>query len=139
MSPVRIDTAHWPIVLHISEGAPTDAEFDAYVAEATAILSRAEPHVVIMDTTGLTHVSAYGRATKKEWLARHGELLRRHCLGTAMILSSPVLRFISSTIMLIRPFPTPYYVCETLDEAMEWARGRLSRFEAAIPPPPPET
>ena len=118
-------TDQWPIVLHVSEGSPTDAQYDAYVREATAILLRREPHVVIMDTTGLDQVSAYGRTFKKGWLEEYGELLRTHCLGTALVLSSPIMRFISSTLMLIRPFPTPYFVCETVHEARVWARQRL--------------
>lgn len=125
MGSIQVLTDQWPIVLHVSEGSPTDAQYDAYVREATAILLRREPHVVIMDTTGLDQVSAYGRTFKKGWIEEYGELLRAHCLGTALVLSSPIMRFISSTLMLIRPFPTPYFVCETVQEALVWARQRL--------------
>ena len=127
MGPIRIITDHWPVVLHVWDGAPTDAEVDAYIREATEILQRGVPHAVVMDASRVTHASPYSRARKKAWLVEHEVLLRRHCVATGVVLKSPLLRFISSTLMLVRPFPTPYRVFESVEEAMVWAGRQLGR------------
>ncbi len=147
---IRILREDWPIVVHVSEGSPTEAQFDAYVREATELVLHGGPHVVVMDASRLTHASSYGRMIKKDWLDQYGEALRKSCLGTAVVLSSPVLRFISSTIMLLRPLPVPYFVCETR-ETRRWpgrangcvsTRGvtapRAGPSIAAVPMPTPE-
>ncbi|MCI0574529.1 MAG: hypothetical protein L0Y66_27660 [Myxococcaceae bacterium] len=125
MGATRILTEHWPVVLHVSEGNPTDAEVDTYIQEATAILLRGEPHAVVMDASALTEASPYSRARKKAWLAEHESLLRKHCVATAVVLKSPVLRFISSMVMLVVPFPTPYRVFDSAEDAITWARSHL--------------
>jgi hypothetical protein len=127
MASTRIITDHWPVVLHVSDGEATDAEVDAYIREATAILQRGEPHAVVMDASQVMQASPYARARKKAWLAEHEVLLRRHCVATAVVLRSPLLRFISSTLMLVRPFPTPYRVFDSVEEAVSWARRQLER------------
>jgi hypothetical protein len=119
---MRVVMDHWPVVLHVSEGNPTDAQLDAYIAEATRILEQGEPHAVVMDASGLKHVSPYSRARKKTWLVENEGLLRRNCVATAVVLKSPLLRFIATTVMLVRPFPTPYRVFDNVDEAIAWAR-----------------
>ena len=126
MSSLHIDTSHWPIVIHTTVGSPTDAQFDAYIREATELLLREGPHVAVLDSTRLGRPSAYARARKKDWLEQYGNALRQSCLGTAFVLSSPVARFAAATILLVRPFPTPWVVCATLEEALVWARQLLS-------------
>ncbi|MGA9521590.1 MAG: hypothetical protein WBV82_09010 [Myxococcaceae bacterium] len=128
---VHVDTSQWPIVVHTTVGSPSDGQFDAYIREATEVLFREGRHVAVMDSSLLGKASAYARERKKEWLANHEQDLRRACLGTAFVLSSPVTRFAAATILLVRPFPTPYVVCATLEEAMAWARQRLS--DANVP------
>lgn len=123
---IRIIEDHWPVVIHRSEGAPTAEQLDAYVREATALLLRGQRHAVVMDASGLTNVTAYARMTKKDWLKTYERELRMHCVGTALVLANPLHRFISATVMLIAPFPTPYKVFGTVEEAMVWARGRLA-------------
>ncbi len=123
---LQIDTSQWPIVLHTTVGSPTDEQFDAYIREATGLLFRGGTHVAVLDSTRLGRPSAYARARKKEWLAQYENELRRCCLGTAFVLSSPVARFAAATILLVRPFPTPYVVCATVEEAMAWAGQLLS-------------
>jgi hypothetical protein len=123
---LQIDTSRWPIVVHTTEGSPSDEQFDAYIREATELLLRGEPHVAVMDSSRLGRASAYARVRKKQWLEQYERELRHACLGTAFVLSSPVARFAAATILLVRPFPTPYVVCSTLEEGMAWAGQRLS-------------
>jgi len=125
MGAIRVIEQHWPIVIHRSEGDPTPEQVDAYVRVATELLLRGERHVVVIDATALARVSAYSRISKKEWMRRYEADLRRHCAGIALVLSSPWLRFVSATMMLISPFSIPYRVFQTVEEGMEWGRQCL--------------
>jgi hypothetical protein len=125
MASIRISTALWPIVVHTTEGSPSDADIDEYILQATALLAKGQTHAAIMDCTKAGMISGYARKRTLEWVAEHEELLRRQCVGTAYVFSSPALRFIFSSFMLLRPHPTPYLVCETVDEAKAWARRQL--------------
>lgn len=123
---IQIIEDQWPVVIHRSQGAPTAEQLDAYVRQATELLLRGQRHAVVMDASGLTNVTAYARMSKKDWLQQYERELRTHCAGTALVLSSPLHRFISATLMLFAPFPTPYKVFGTVEEAVEWARAKLA-------------
>lgn len=122
---IRIDRSDWPIVLHVSEGEAGDADVDAYIQEATEMLQRGEPHAVVVDASALSLATPYARARKKVWLSENAELLRRSCVCTALVLTSPLARFAAATVMLVRPFPTPYRIFATESEARAWARAQL--------------
>jgi hypothetical protein len=125
MSPIRVVTDAWPLVVHVSEGTPSDAEIDAYIHEATEVLRRGVPHVAVMDASALAVATPYARARKKAWLAENGELLRASCRATALVLTSPLARFAAATVMLVRPFPTPYRIFATRKDAEAWALAQL--------------
>lgn len=133
---IWIDTSEWPIVRHITEGSATDAEIDAYIQEASDLLRRSEPHGVIMDVRSLTQATPYARQRKKVWLAENVELLRRTCVCTALILTSPIARFAAATVMLVHPFPTPYRIFGTEQEALAWVRVQLRAKGLTLPEKP---
>ena len=121
----RIDTTAWPVALHTVEGTLSDEEIDAYVAEATTQLMRGERHVTIMDARNFGRVSAYTRARSMHWQRDHRQQLATFCAGAAYVLSSPLMRFMAMNLLfLVRP-PTPYLICGTVEEALDWARERL--------------
>jgi len=122
----RVDESRWPIAVCTLEGDLDETQLDAYVTEGTRLLERGEPYVVIIDVSRLGQASAYARARHKEWSDTNREKLRTRCLGSAFIMTSPLLRFITMTAMLVSPSPMPYAVCESVDEALEWAKGRLA-------------
>lgn len=128
---IRILTDAWPLVVHVSEGTASDAEIDAYIQAATEVLLRGEPHVAVMDASALALATPYARARKKAFLAENGELLRAHCRATALVLTSPLARFAAATVMLVRPFPTPYRIFANLQDAQAWALAQLHAGDAA--------
>jgi hypothetical protein len=121
-----IDVSAWPVVVHRMTGGLSDAQFDAYLAEATALLSRREPHVTIFDTLQLGQVTAYIRARTQEWMRAHHEEIQTHCLGSVYVVTTPVVRFIVMASLFAKRQPTPVHVCAALDEGMAWARERLA-------------
>lgn len=120
----NLDESRWPIAVLTVEGSLDDAQVDAYVAAGTALLERGEPYVTIIDIRRMGTVSAYSRARQKQWATHYREKLKAWCLGSAFVITSPVLRFVTMTVLLVAPLPMPYSVCKDLDEAMGWAEKR---------------
>lgn len=128
---IETDIQTWPIVVHRTIGVPSDAHVDAFIEQADALLARAEPYVVIFDSTLAGRVSGYMRKRSSEWLANNSTSLAKYCHGTALVFPSAAFRFVLSTILLISPSPVPHKVHSNLDEAMEWARAQLRRARAS--------
>ncbi|MCU0698459.1 MAG: hypothetical protein MUC96_18315 [Myxococcaceae bacterium] len=126
MSTWTIDTSQWPIVIHSVEGSLSDRQIDDYLREATALMDRPEPYIAIMDASRIGSVSAYMRARITEWQRQHRAIVNERCVGVVYVLSSPLLRFVTMTILLVTGLGVPYVVCATRDEALAWARGRAS-------------
>ncbi|MDX2014614.1 MAG: hypothetical protein SFW67_30730 [Myxococcaceae bacterium] len=126
MSTWTIDTSQWPIVIHSVEGSLNDRQIDDYLREATALMDRPESYVAIMDASRIGSVSAYMRARITEWQRQHRAIVNERCLGVVYVLASPLLRFVTMTILLVTGLGVPYVVCATRDEALAWARGRAS-------------
>ncbi len=125
MGSFRVDDSHWPVVIHSVDGVLDDAQIDGYAAAGTEVLLRRQPHVVIIDVRAMGRVSAYGRARNAGWIKQYHAELTQYCLGTAYVIRSPLLRFITMTVLLVSRLPTPYTVCETLEDALAWSEKRM--------------
>ncbi|MBE2250106.1 MAG: hypothetical protein IAE78_11200 [Myxococcus sp.] len=125
MSRWTIDTSQWPITVHAVEGSLSDEALDEYLREATALLEARGPYVAIMDASRIGGVSASMRARIVQWQREHRALVNEKCLGVVYVLSSPLLRFVTMTILLVTGLEVPYQVCATRAEAEVWARRRL--------------
>lgn len=124
MSTWTIDTSQWPIVVHAVEGSLSDRQLDDYLREATALMQHEGSYVAVMDASRIGSVSAYMRARITEWQRQHRAIVNQRCLGVVYVLASPLLRFVTMTILLVTGLGVPYVVCATRDEALAWARGR---------------
>nr|UXE44855.1 hypothetical protein Hi04_10k_c3807_00020 [uncultured bacterium] len=123
----HIDDSRWPISVFTVEGMLDDAQLEAYITEGTRRLERGQPYVVIMDIRRMGRVSAYSRARNTQFAEANREKLRARCLGTAYVITSPLLRFITMTALLLARLPMPYVVCADLDEALAWAHKRVAQ------------
>lgn len=123
---IHTDESRWPIVVHRTIGVPSDADVDAFIKRADAILAKQQPHVVIFDNVLSGRVSAYMRQRSMDWLKANSPQLAEHCLGTGLVFRSAALRFVMSTVMLVASHPVPHKVCATLDEALTWARVQIA-------------
>lgn len=130
MAAWQVDRTPWPIVIHTFEGNLTDAQLDDYVNEATTVFLEGGPHVTILNAIQMGSVSAYGRARCVAWFKAHRAQLAKSCLGLAYVIRSPLIRYMTMTVLLVVSLPMPYAVCETQEEALAWARKRVARPEA---------
>ncbi len=122
----RVDESQWPIAVLSVEGTLDDAQVEAYIEAGTKLLARGEPYVVVIDLRRMSSVSAYSRARNTQWAEANRLKLKETCRGSVFVVTSPVLRFIMMTALLLAPLPMPYAVRRDLDEALEWARRTVA-------------
>lgn len=135
MSRYEIDVSRYPIVILAAEGDLSDVHVDALIAEATRVLNRGDKIVVIQDASRIGKVSAYVRRRSAQWQREQRALMAQNCIGTVYVLSSPLLRFIAMTILMVTNLPMPYRVCETREEALRWSEARLREYGNSIAQP----
>jgi hypothetical protein len=135
MTGIHVDVSRAPIVVVRFERSWTEGEFDAYLeAMETAVLSRREPTVTILDARDAMATPATQRRKQAAWLQKNEAVLRRYSLGTAFVITSPVVRGILTAILWIQPMPAPHVVVATPPEAERWATARLDERRAISPP-----
>lgn len=123
---ISVDTSRWPIVVHTVLGAPSNAAVDEYIQRASEVLEKRKAHVTILDARRTQVAPAYTRQRARAWIRENRDALAAHCLGTVYVIDSSLLRFVLMKTLLFVRLPTPYHVCEGLDEAIVWARQRLA-------------
>lgn len=121
------DESRWPIVVHSTIGVPSEAEVDAFMRRADAILARRTRHAVVFDNSQAGRVPAYMRQKTFEWLGRNRGELERWCVGSALVVRSAALRFLMATVMLVSSHGVEQEVFASLDPALSWCRERLGR------------
>jgi hypothetical protein len=94
---------------------------------------QAGPFVLLTDTTQMNAaprpvISAFADRLKKL------PSMKQVWLGDAVVISSPVVRFVVSTLIMIAPLPTAVKVFEGRDEALEWCGKILERARLPVPP-----
>jgi hypothetical protein len=134
MAAPRIDVSRHPIVVVTFDGLATDREFEEYLAAMTKlVLDRRQPNVTILDARASGRSPATQRKKQADWLKQHDQLLRRYSLGTAFVITSPLVRGVLTAILWVQPMSTPHTVVATLDEADRWAREKLREAGIAVP------
>lgn len=122
---IEIDESRWPFAVHTVMGSPSPATVDAYLVRATEVLARRERHIAILDARGAVGGSAYTRQSGRLWMRTHGDELAKWCAGTVYVVRSPLIRYLVMTSLLVTGLPTPYLVCEDIEEAYVWGKARL--------------
>ena len=112
----------------------TDAAFEAFLGDLDVIYQRRKRFVFVLDASRMPDVSVPQRRRQAQWMKENEALFRRYLIGVAFVFSSPALRFVLSSIFLMRPLPVPYTVCSTQEEALAWAGQALRK--AGIEPAP---
>ena len=132
-----VDTSRLPIVVVRFSGPISEPEFDMYLASMTQIISRSEPTLTILDARRAIRSPPSQRKKQAEWIKTHADQLRRYSLGTAFVLTSPLVRGVLTAILWLQPLPSDYVVVATMAEAEDWAAGKLRA--AGLPAPLPAT
>lgn len=121
----NFDESLWPVLIQRVQGVVSDLQFEADLAWGKAYLQRGEKYVCIADM-GRRSVPTVGqRQRQADWLKENEALMAERLLGCAVIITSPFLRMAMSTVLYLRPMPSPYVVVSNMAEALKWAADRL--------------
>jgi hypothetical protein len=123
---VRFDRSRWPIVVVELEGKPTDDDVETYLRGLGALLTEDTRGVLVIDMARAQPSAPAQRRRVGEWMRAHRAEMAARGRGAAFVIPSGLMRFVLSSVFLIQRPPMPYTVVSTLDEALAWARQRLS-------------
>lgn len=122
---ITFDDSLWPLLLSRFQGEATDSEYEEYLARGTAYLRRGELYVSVLDMGQLTMPTAAQRQRQAEWLQENEVHMREQFLGCALVITSPFLRLALSTVLHLKPLPTPYVTVHEVAGGLKWAVTRL--------------
>ncbi len=131
MSPIRIDTSRFPLVVVTFLGPATDEEFRVYLDELTTTRARGRS-AWVFDATSAGRTPANQRRMQAEWLSDNEALLRETSLGSAFVIDSPIVRGVLTAILWMSPIVGGHAVFAHYGEAEQWAIDRLR--EAGLEP-----
>lgn len=131
---VLVDESRFPLVVVTFREVADDREFDAYLDRMSALVRRQKKNVVILDASEAGAAPASQRKKQADWITQNSELLRAHSLGTAFVISSPLVRGMLTAIFWLQPMPNPHAVVGTYAEAERWAIEQLARVGLTAPP-----
>lgn len=126
-APISFDDSLWPLLVVRFVGAPSLQQQEAYLAQLRAYLQHGDRYVSILDTRQLKMMTSEQRVRQAEFIKENEGLLRQVTLGTAAIVTSPLIRLAASVFLHLKPMPTPYYCAPTLPSAADWAAERLTQ------------
>jgi hypothetical protein len=112
-------------------GVLVDADLDPLFATFEAA-RRVGPFVVITDTTQMTSAPSSVLSAFSERLKRMGSL-KEVWLADAVVIHSPAVRFILSTLLVLSPMPTQVKAFDERIEARRWCCSILRRAGIPIP------
>jgi hypothetical protein len=125
-SNITFDDSLWPLLVVRFSGMPTNQQFEEYMARRGSYLARNQKHALIYDTVRFSVLTSEQRQRQIDWLKEHKELMRKLSLGSALIITSPVVRLLLSGILHFSQAATPYHAARSLPDAANWCAGRLA-------------
>lgn len=129
---ILVDTQQWPVVQTVWDGEQTIEDVDRYIAQVRAIYQRRQPFVTI---SLMKQYKASPEIRKKiaELMATTESDVKQYSVCSALVSPSTAFRFVLSTVFLFKRMDTPYQVCATFDEALEFCRAEARKRKLALP------
>jgi hypothetical protein len=123
--PRFFDDSRWPRLYLRLAGTLSSQGHEECLAQLSGYLRRGERFVSIVDLTRVGLVPLEQRWRQVEWFEEHEQLMRETNVGTAIILTSPLVRLSISAILYFKRLPLPLAMVATPAEAEAWADARL--------------
>jgi hypothetical protein len=118
---VTFDDSRWPLRIVRFVGTPTPRQYEHYLERVTASLRRRERYLSVIDLTRGGLPTPEQRQRQILWMQEHEGLIREVLLGTAFIVTSPIIRLSLSAVLHFKPLPVPYVITAKEVEAVGWA------------------
>lgn len=117
---ISIDDSLWPLLVAKFVGQPSMQQQEEYFAQLLGYLRREERCVCILDTRQVRMMTSEQRQKLGGFMREHDALLRTKLLGSAAVITSPVMQLAASIVLHFVPPPTPYFITTSLPEAAKW-------------------
>src|SRR5687768_7489018 len=122
---ITVDSHLAPLIVIRFVGPNTDDEFKAYLAELSALVKRQQPQVSIVDATQASPPTSTQRQLQVAWMRAEEEGMKRHGLGTALVIDSAPIRMALNLMLMVKPMVIPHLVTSSFGEALQWALTQL--------------
>lgn len=106
-------------------GVASEPEFDAYLARLDQLMVRGT-YGTILDASAAGRTPPMQRQKQATWLKERAATLKQNQVGTAFIITNPIIRGVLTAIMWIQPMPNPHAVVGSRAEALAWVTKRLA-------------
>jgi hypothetical protein len=104
----------------------THDEFEeSYLSQIARIYDSGRRFTMVLDATKMPALSSQQTKRQALWMRERVTQIETQCLGLAFVFSSPVSRFVLSSLFLFQRLPCPYSVNGTRAAAVDWCAGRL--------------
>jgi len=123
--PPLFDDSRWPVLRLRLPGTLSSQGHEACLAAFSAHLQRGEKFALIVDLIRVGLVPLDQRWRQVEWFSEHELALRQQLLGTAIVVTSPVVRLSISAMLYFKPLPIPTVTFASLEPAEAWAAERI--------------
>ncbi|HEX5746498.1 MAG TPA: hypothetical protein VFZ09_09655 [Archangium sp.] len=125
-SNITFDDSLWPLLIVRFSGTPNKQQFEEYMAMRGRYLARNQKHALIYDTVRFNVLNPEQRQRQIDWLKQHKELLGKLSLGSALVITSPVIRLSLSLVLQFSQASAPYHAARSMPDAASWCAGRLA-------------
>src|SRR5688572_15873839 len=96
-----------PLIISTAIRNANDEEFQQYLGILLATYRREPRFAVVIDPSAVPNLPPQQRSMLSAWHSANDALLRRSCLGMAYQFTSPVSRFVLSSLLLQSELPYP--------------------------------
>ena len=104
----------------------THDEFEeSYLGRLARIYDSGRRFALVLDATKMPNLPSQQTKRQALWMRERVTQIHRQCLGLAFVFSSPISRFVLSSLFLFQRLPCPYSVNATRAAAIDWCAGRL--------------
>lgn len=130
----QVDDRYFPLVVNIIPERIHAEHLPAFFAKSEAILRRGQPYVTISDTTACRELpNAVVRKALADWSKAFEPLMKRHTVGSAIVITSPLMRGGLTALFWLAPPPYPQQVVATLTEAIDTVSRYYTAAGHALP------
>lgn len=121
----HFDDSRWPLLILRFPGTLPVRGQEECLATLVDYLRRGDKVLLLMDLSRIGLVPLEQRWRQVEWFEAHEHLLRERVLGTALVLTSAIVRLSISAILYFKPLPLPLATFNDFVSAEAWATERL--------------
>lgn len=130
----QIDDRYFPLVVNIIPERIRAEHLPAFFAKSEAILLRRQPYVTITDASACRELpNAMVRKELADWSKKFDPLMKRYTAGSAIVITSSLVRGGLTALFWLAPPPYPQQVVATLPEAIDVVRGYYAAAGHTVP------